>query len=267
MIHLHLISAKRSSYTTSSAGRDLTRLGTSRHVSSDSTWLTHVLLVTTTMRVINRVHGNTTNLWPLVSLNSVLVESTTCFQDWLVSSSTTGNQTDHGSASIGDCLLATRRKSNTSGAFVSILGNDQGVITRGTSHNTVVTNFSFNVANNCTFRDLAKRKNIANSQFSLLSSENELATVKTFRSADQSINSLESVSILELNTGNWGTSPRVMEDFLDNTFNVSVSFGIVLSLVGDSTLATNSVGLVDRSLSLTTRSNYLSHFDSIEGYI
>lgn len=100
-------------------------------------------------------------------------------------------------------------------------------------------------------------------KLTLLAGEDELAGVKTLRSADEGVDSLESVGILELDLGNRGTSARVVADLLHDALNVAVSLGEVLSLVSDRTLASSGVGLVDGSLSLTTTSNDLSHFESI----
>lgn len=222
-----------------------------------------MLLVTTTVRVINRVHGNTTDLGPLVSLNTVLVVSTTSLQDRLVGSSTTGNQTDHGSAVAADSLLAARRKSDAGNVLVGILGDDKSIVTGSTGHNTIVTKLGLNVADNSTLRDLAQRKNVSNSQLSLLSGEDELTRVKTLRSADEGVDSLESVGILELDRSNRSTSSRVVVDVLHDALSIAVSFGEVLSLVSNRALATNSVGFVNGSLSLTATSNDLSHLDSI----
>jgi hypothetical protein len=226
-----------------------------------------VLLVTTTVRVINRVHGNTTHLGPLVSLDAVLVECTTSFQDRLIGSSTTGNQTDHGTAVAADSLLATRWKSDTSDVLISILGNNESIVTRSTSHNTIVTNLGLNVADNGTFRDLVQRKDISDGQLSLLSGKDELTGVKTLRSANKGVDSLESVGILELDGSDRGTSSRVVVDVLYNTLGIAVSFGKVLLLESNRALAADSVGFVDGSLASTTILNDLSHFESINRII
>ena len=47
---------------TSAAGGDETDLATLRAVALDRRRVTNVLMVTTTVRVLNRVHGNTTDL-------------------------------------------------------------------------------------------------------------------------------------------------------------------------------------------------------------
>jgi hypothetical protein len=52
-----------------------------------------MLLVTTTMGMVYGVHGHTSNLGPLLLETSDLVVNTPSFQDWLVSSGSTSNQT------------------------------------------------------------------------------------------------------------------------------------------------------------------------------
>ena len=87
--------------------------------------------------------------------------------------------------------------------------------------------------------------------------------MKTLRSADEGVDSLESVGILELDRSNRSASSRVVVDVLHDALSIAVSFGEVLSLVSNRALATNSVGFVNGSLSLTATSNDLSHLDSI----
>lgn len=98
MMCLCIIGSQRSSHSTSTTSGDLTGFRTSRLISSHSTWLTHVLLVTTTVRVINRVHCHTTNSRPFVSLGLVFMPSTTSLQQWLVSSTTTSDDANHSTA-------------------------------------------------------------------------------------------------------------------------------------------------------------------------
>ena len=62
-------STQRAPDPASAAGRDLAGLGSSRPVPPDSSGLSHVLLVTTAVRVIHRVHGHTSHDGPLVSFS------------------------------------------------------------------------------------------------------------------------------------------------------------------------------------------------------
>ena len=63
---------------TSSSGSNETGLLTLGSVSGDSRGFTDVLMVTTTVGMVDRVHGNTTSLWPRITLHSGLVLRTGC---------------------------------------------------------------------------------------------------------------------------------------------------------------------------------------------
>ena len=90
--------------TTSTAGGDETDLLTSGFVSSNSGWVTDMLMVTTTVRMLDWVHGNTSNSWPVVSLSLCLVPGSVGLEEWLVGSLTSGDEADHGSAATNDGL-------------------------------------------------------------------------------------------------------------------------------------------------------------------
>ena len=60
--------------------------------------MTDVLLVTTTVRMVNWVHGDTSNDWPSVSLSLVLPVGSGSLEEGLVGSLATGNDTNHTSA-------------------------------------------------------------------------------------------------------------------------------------------------------------------------
>merc|ERR1719361_2899054 len=55
-----------------------------------------MLMVTTTVGMLNRVHSHTSNLWPAVPLDSVFMISPTSFQHWFIAPTTSGNAADDG---------------------------------------------------------------------------------------------------------------------------------------------------------------------------
>merc|ERR1712212_660857 len=57
--------------------------------------------------MLNGVHGNTSHLRPAVSLYPVFMISTTSLQDRLVNTSTTSNNTNHGTICRGENLLGS----------------------------------------------------------------------------------------------------------------------------------------------------------------
>lgn len=85
-----------------SAGGDKTDLLTSRGVSGYGRGVTDVLVVTTTVRMLYGVHGNTSNSGPAQLLCVVLEISIVRLQEWLVSSLSASNDADHSSAGALD---------------------------------------------------------------------------------------------------------------------------------------------------------------------
>ena len=105
---------------TGSSSGDETNLLTSRLVTSHSGWVTNVLMVTTTMGMLNWVHGNTSHSWPVVSLSLCLVPGSVGLEEGLVGSLTSGDEADHGSATTDDSLSGAGWESHS--GLLSIFG-------------------------------------------------------------------------------------------------------------------------------------------------
>jgi hypothetical protein len=136
-------------------------------------------MVTTTVRMVDGVHSNTTSLGPRVTLDLVLVVSTTGLQEGLVDTTTTSNDTNSSTGSGGDDLLGTRGETET-GLTIFTVTNDSSIVTGGTGQSTTITNLFFDVAHNGTFGDGGQGQDITNVQGSLLTAVEELTSVHTF---------------------------------------------------------------------------------------
>ena len=79
--------------TTRPPGSDETDLATGGRTPLDGRSFTDVLMVTTTVGMLNGVHSHTTNNWPAVTLGLVFMVGTSSLQDGLVNTSTTSNNT------------------------------------------------------------------------------------------------------------------------------------------------------------------------------
>ena len=88
-------------------GGNKSRFLTARGVSPGGRGVTNVLMVTTTVRMLYRVHGNTSNSGPVSLLGVRSVVGAVGTEHRLVSSLTTGNNADHGSAAALDGLTDT----------------------------------------------------------------------------------------------------------------------------------------------------------------
>lgn len=101
LLNLEILST--SSDETGSSGGHETCLLTAGSVSADGRGVTDVLLVTTTMGMVDGVHGNTSNSGPgSSSLCLPSVVGVSSLADGLVGSAATSNEADHGSAAAWD---------------------------------------------------------------------------------------------------------------------------------------------------------------------
>jgi hypothetical protein len=240
-----------STKTASTPGTDETNLTTSTlSLLADSRRTTNVLVVTSSEGVLHGILGNTTNLWPAVTLHGVLVVSASSLKQRLVSTSTSGNNTDLGTNIRLDSLLSSRGETETGCSLVLVVGDDNSEAAGSTGEGTTVANLGLDVAHNCTLRNLAQRKNISNCQGSLLSAVNELTSVHALSGNHKLSVPLVAVRIQELDLGNGSTTTRVVHDVLDNTTDVSTTFGIVDGTKLHGSLAGADVSLEDGGLTL-----------------
>lgn len=222
---------------TSSSGSNQTNLLTWNSSSGDSRSLTNMLMVTTTVRVINWVHGHTSGLWPRVSLSLVLVVSSTSLQQWLVDSTTTGNNTNDTSGVRGEDLLGTRWQLDSGLSLIRVVSNDDHIVTRGSTQCTSVSNLLFNVGNNGTFWQGAQRQDVTNVKRSLLTGVDKLTGVDTFVGDESLLSEFVLVRVSENNLGQWSTSTGIVNDLLHNTTSVSMTFSVIQGSQLGSTLS------------------------------
>jgi len=102
--------------------------------------------------MFDRVHGNTSDMRPAVSLNSVFVVSSTGFQHRFVLSSTTSDDTDHSSVGRFVQFLGARWKFDSGFTSIWVVGDDGNISTRSFGNLTSVTAFFFQRASDNTFR-------------------------------------------------------------------------------------------------------------------
>lgn len=253
----NLLGTTEETSTTSSNQTDLlTRRSEARHSRS----VTNVLMVTTTMGMVNGIHGHTTNLGPAVALGLVLVVSTTSLHDGLVDTTTTSDDTNGGTAIRADDLLGAGGKLDAGDAFIGIVTNDGGVVSGSASDSSTITNLFFDVANDGTFGHLTNGHDISNGQSGLATAVNELTSVHTFGGNESSRVPLVLVSVAEFDLGKGSTTTGIVDDFLDDTADVTLTFGEIQSAKFSGTLAMLGVSLEDSSVTLTLGSNDATHF-------
>jgi len=245
--------------TTSATGSDETDLLARGSITTDGGGLTKVLMVTTTMRVVHRVHGNTLHIGPSVTLCLVLPVGVTGLKQRLVGTTTTGDDADHGTAGGAKSLLGTRGELHTGLALIGVVADDGGVVAASTSKVSTVSGLLLDVADDGTFGHLTDGKNVTDGQSSVLAAVNKLSGVETLRGDEEAANSGVTIGVTELHTCKRSTTPGVVNDLTNNTLHVTVTLGVIDRAELCRSLPVSGVCLEDTTSTTTTTTNNLTH--------
>lgn len=211
--------------TTRSPRSNETDLGTSGSIASDGRCLAEMLMVTTTVGMVNRIHGHTLHVRPvLATLGLPLVVRVACLENWFFIDTTTGNNTDHGAAGHGDRFLGTTGQLDASLSFIGVVSNDSAVGSSSTSHHTTVSLVSLHVANDCTLGHLTDWHDVAHSELSGATAIDVLTGEETLWGDESGHDLARTECVAELDLGERSTTARIMNDFSHNTTDVSVAF-------------------------------------------
>jgi hypothetical protein len=124
--------------------------------------VTNVLMVTTTMRMLDGVHRNTSNSGPLELLGVVLEVSIVSFQEGLVGSLATSDDADHASAGALDGSADARWKSDTGLLAILRVADDDGGAAGRAGKSATVSLLALEVGDDGTLGHLADGKDITN---------------------------------------------------------------------------------------------------------
>lgn len=160
----------------------------------------------TTVRMVNRVHGNTTGLGPAVALDSELVLSARSLEEGLVGTATTSDNTNHTTGAGVDDLLGTRGKLDAGLALVRVVADNSDIATRGTAQSATVTNLLLDVRDDGTLRHLTEGEDVADGKSGLLAGVDELASVHALVGDEGLRNLLELVGVAECDLGERSTT-------------------------------------------------------------
>lgn len=228
-----------------------TALTSRRSVVGTSGRETNVLVVTTSVRMLDWVLSHTSNLWPAITLDSVLVVGVTGLKEGLVGTSTSSNDTNLSTDRRRNGLLTSGRKAKASCAIFVVVSDDNGKCTRSARESTTISRLCLNVTNNSTLGDRRKGQDVTDGQRRFLSAVDELASVHAFGAEQELCVTLVTVSIQKLNLGNRCTSTRIVKNFLDNSTDVTMLLSVIKGSELDSTLTGAYMSLENRGLSLT----------------
>lgn len=170
-----------------------------------------MLVVTTTVRVIDGVHSHTTSAGPRVPLDLELVVSTTGLEQGLVDTSTASNDADGGTRGRGDGLLGTRGQTDARGLAVGVVANDGGVVARSTGERATVTRLLLDVADDGTFGERREGEDVGNVERGLLTAVDELTGGETLGSDKGLDTGAVLVRVTESDLGKGSTTVSIEE--------------------------------------------------------
>jgi len=218
-----------------------------------------MLMVTTTEGMFYWVHSNTTNLWPAVTFDLVLVVGTSGLQEGFVDTTTSSNNTHGSSTSAVKNFLGSGWKLDSGLSGVGVVRDNDGGVTGGLGELSSVTVFHFNATAGGTFWHLSDWENVSDVEGSFTATVDSLSSGGSFSGNKQFSVLSEFVRILELDLGEGSTSAWIVEDVLNDTFNETMSFSIVHGPVLCWAFTGSLDGLENTAGTFTTGSDDTSH--------
>merc|ERR1719489_282170 len=217
-------------------------------------------MVTTTVRMLDGVHGHTTNLRPRVPLSLVFEVGSAGLQQRLVDSSSTGDDADHRAVAGRNRLLRSRWQFHFRPSHIRVVGDDGGVVAGSSGQFAAISQLLLQLANDGSLRHGADGHHVADGQRRLLAAVDELARVHALHGDERLLALLEFVWISKLDDGQRCAASGVVNDVFDDAFDVAVAFGVVGSAEAGGAFSMFVVRREDGSRSLTLRSNHSPHF-------
>merc|ERR1712215_342505 len=209
-------------------------------------------MVTTTVRMLDGIHGHTTNLRPRVPLSLVFEVGSA------------GDDADHRAVAGRNRLLRSRWQFHFRPSHIRVVGDDGGVVAGSSGQFAAISQLLLQLADDGSLRHGADGHDVADGQRRLLAAVDELARVHALHGDERLLTLLEFVGISEFDDGQGRPSTRVVDDVLNDAFDVPVTLGIVGGPQSSGAFAMFVVGRKDRPRSLTLRTNDATHLSKIQ---
>jgi len=196
---------------------------TDRGISAGRGGVTDVLMVTTTVGMLDGVHGDTSHSGPVLLLGLVFVVRVVGSQERLVASLSAGNDADHGSAASEDGFTNAGGESDSGLLAIFGVTDDDAGSTGGTGEGASVSELGLAGRNDGSLRHAVEGHDIANLQRSFFARIHKHAGVHTFDGDEILSAVLVSVCVSENNLSEGRSSAGIVNNVPDDTLSVSLS--------------------------------------------
>merc|ERR550537_1174129 len=216
-------------------------------------------MVTTTERMLHRVHRHTTDLRPRVALDAVLVVVVAGLQHRLVHAAATGDNANNRAARRRDRLAGAAREADT--RLVAILGvtDDDARRARGAGDRAAVTGLLLEGGDDRTLRKAANRHAVAHGQLRVPAAVDELARVDALDGDEELLRQLVAVRIAEDDTRERRATARIVDDLLHEALDEAIALRVVEAAELDGALAVLRLRLENAATTLTLTANEATH--------
>jgi len=170
---LNFLDLDRTTQQTSSASSNKPNFLPRDSISGNCRRLSDVLVVTTTVGMVHRIHGHTTSARPVVTLSLELVEGAAGLEQGFVNPPTTSNNADCGPSAPSNCLFGTTWQANSSFVVFSAVPDDRRIISAGTGQRTAIARSLFDIANDGPLGKNTDRENVSYCEGSLATAVHE----------------------------------------------------------------------------------------------
>lgn len=194
--------------------------------------MTDVLMVTTTVGMLDGVHGDTSDTGPVVALCLLAVPRVDSLEEGFVASLATGADADHGSAGALDGLPLTGGELDTGDpALVGVTDDDGGGAGR-TGETSAVSHLGLDVGDDRTLGHDVDWENVADGEgrfiiikkkieLTLAAAVNELSGVHSFNGDEVLDSLLVAIGVPEGNLGERRTSAGIVNNVLNHSLDVT----------------------------------------------
>jgi len=217
-----LLDLGRTAQQTSPASGDETNFLPRDGISRNCGGFADMLMISSSVRMVDGVHSHTTSTRPAVALGLVFEERTASLHERLVNTPAASNNSDRSASSALNRLLGSTRQPNTGDAVI-VVANDGGVVSRCPCKRSTISRTCLEVAADGSFGHLAQREDVPDGKLGLLANIDKGASVHALGSDKDLILSAMLVRVLELDTGERSATARVVNNLLDYTPHVAVS--------------------------------------------
>jgi len=212
---------------TGSPGGDETGFLTGGGVSGDGGSLSDMLVVTTSVGVVDGVHSNTTSLRPVVPLTLSPEVGSSSLQQRLIDPSTSSNNPDSAPRRTANRLLRPTRQPNPRLLILNRVSNDRSIVPRSPSEGTTIPGLLLDVADDGSFGALTDREDVTDVEGGFLSAVDEGTGGETFGGDEGFGAELVPVGVAEDDGGQGGTTTSVMDNILHDPPDVSILLGVI----------------------------------------